>query len=138
MGTPLSLIFPCLQTRPLPDLRDANAAVRLPAHRYPVEPSSRVQARPESVATPLVGANAPNIEVLTDLQPADAVGDLAVRARLLDASTEVRVLQRYAALVAARGIDNLTRWNGTVGVNPVAPSPTVGGGCVGDLLAVAV
>jgi hypothetical protein len=39
--------------------------------------------------------------VLTDLQPVDAVGDLAVLARLLDAWTEAGVPQRDAAFVAA-------------------------------------
>jgi hypothetical protein len=43
--------------------------------------------------------------MLIDFEPVNAVGDLAVRARLLDASTEVGVLQRDAALVAARRID---------------------------------
>ncbi|MFZ0732262.1 MAG: hypothetical protein WAM79_08060 [Candidatus Sulfotelmatobacter sp.] len=46
--------------------------------------------------------------------------------------------QRNAGSIATRGIDNLTRWNGTVGVDPVAPPPTVGGGHVGDLFAIAV
>jgi hypothetical protein len=48
--------------RPLPDLRDAHTPVRLPAHRDPVQPRSRVQAGAESVAAPLVGADAPNIK----------------------------------------------------------------------------
>jgi hypothetical protein len=39
--------------------------------------------------------------MLTHSQPVDAVGDLAVRARLLDAGTEVSVLQSDAVLVAA-------------------------------------
>jgi hypothetical protein len=68
----------------------------------------------------------------------NTVGDLAVLARLLDAWTEIRVSQRDAVFVAARGIDNLAGRDGTVGVNPVAPPPTVGGGRVGDLLAIAV
>jgi hypothetical protein len=68
----------------------------------------------------------------------NAVRDLAVPARLLNPWTEAGVSQRDAALVAARGIDNLPGRDGTVGVNPVAPSPTVGGGGVGDLLAVAL
>jgi hypothetical protein len=76
--------------------------------------------------------------MLTDFQSVNAVRDLAVLARLLDAWTEIRVLQRYAALVAARGIDNLTVRYRTVRVDPVAPPPTVGGGRVVDLLALAV
>ncbi|HWY53618.1 MAG TPA: hypothetical protein VNZ03_04100 [Terriglobales bacterium] len=79
-----------------------------------------------------------NVEVLTDLQPIDAVGDLSVLARLLDARTEEGVFQRDAALVAARRIDNLPSKDGAVGFDPVAPSPTVGGGRIGDLLAIAV
>jgi hypothetical protein len=100
--------------------------------------SSGVQARTKSVAAPLVRAYRSDIEVLTDLQPLGAVGNLAVLALLLDAWTEIGVSQRDAVSVAAGGIHDLTRWNGTVGVNPVAPPPTVGGGQVGDLLAVAV
>ena len=126
------------QARPFPDFRDAHAAVRLPAHRDPVQPRSRVQAGAESVAAPLVRADARNIEVLTDFQPVNTVGDLAVLARLLDARTEISVPQRDAVLVAARGIDNLPGRDGTVRVDPVAPTTTVGGGRVGDLLAVAV
>ena len=76
--------------------------------------------------------------MLTDLQPVNAVRDLAVLARLLDAWTEVGVPQRDAVFVAASGIDNLPGRDGTVGVDPVAPPPTVCGGRVGDLLAVAV
>ena len=97
------------QARPFPDFRDAHAPVRLPTHRDLVQPRSRVQAGAESVAAPLVRAHALNIEVLTDLQPVNAVGDLAVLARLLDARTEIGVPQRDAVSVAARGIDNLTR-----------------------------
>ena len=86
---------------PLPDLRDAHTPVRLPAHRDPVQPGSRVQAGAKSVAAPLVRADAPNIEVLTCFEPVNAICNLAVRARLLDASTEIGVLQRDAPLVAA-------------------------------------
>jgi len=76
--------------------------------------------------------------MLTDFQPMNAVSDLAVLARLLDSGTETGVSQRDAVFVAARGIDNLGGRNGTVGVSPVAPPPTVGGGRVGDLFAVTV
>jgi len=127
-----------MHARPFPDFRDAYAPVRLPAHRDLVQPRSRVQTATKSVAAPLVGADARNIEVLTDFQPVNAVGDLAVLARLLDARTEEGVSQRDAVFIAAGGIHNLTRWNGTASVDPVAPPPTVGGGQVGDLLAVAV
>jgi len=89
------------QARPLPDFRDAHAAVRLPAHRDLVQPRSRVQAGAESVAAALVCADAPNIEMLTDFHPVDSVGNLAVLARLLDAWTEICVPQRDAPLVAA-------------------------------------
>ena len=77
-------------------------------------------------------------QVLTYFEPVNAIRNLAVCARLLDSWSEVRVSQRDAAVVAARGIHNLTRWNGTVGFDPVALPPTVGGGQVGDLLAVAM
>jgi hypothetical protein len=40
--------------------------------------------------------------------------------------------------VTARHIDNLTFRDTTVHVSPIAPTPTVSGGRVGDLLAVAV
>jgi len=99
--------------RPLPDFRDAHDPVRLPTHRDPVQPRSRVQARTKSVAAPLVRAYPSDIEVLTDLQPVGAVGNLAVLARLLDASTEIGVSQRDAVSVAAGGIHDLTCWNGT-------------------------
>ena len=75
--------------------------------------------------------------MLTDLQPMNALGDLAVLARRLDPWTKVAMSQGDAVLVAARGIDNLPSGDGTIGVDPVAPPPTVGGGQVGDLLAVA-
>ena len=45
--------------RPFPDFRDAHAPVRLPTHRDPVQPRSRVQAGAESVAAPLVRARRP-------------------------------------------------------------------------------
>jgi len=54
--------------RPFPDLRDAHAPVWLPVNRHPVQPRSRVQAGVESVAAPLVRADAPNIE-----EPVNAV-----------------------------------------------------------------
>jgi hypothetical protein len=76
--------------------------------------------------------------VLTDPQPVNAVGNLAVLAGLLDAWTKIGVLKRDAVFAAARGIDNLTVRDGTVGVCPVAPSATVGGGRVGDLFAIAI
>ena len=95
------------KSRPLANLHDAHAPVRLPAYRDLVQPRSRVQAGTKSVAAPLVSAHASNVEVLSDLQPVDAVGDLAVRARLLDPWTEIRMLQSDAPFVAARDIDNL-------------------------------
>ena len=76
--------------------------------------------------------------MLTDPKPVNAVGDPTVRARLLDARTEVGMSQSDAALVAARGIDHLPVRNGTVGVDPVAPPSSVSGGRVCGLLAVAV
>ena len=79
----------------------------------------------ESVAAPLVYADARNVEVLTDLQPVNAVRDLPVLARLLDAWTDVGVPQCDAVFVAASGIDNLPGRDGTVRVDPVAPPPTV-------------
>ena len=96
-----------------------------------------VQARAESVAAPLVRAHAPNIEVLTDFQPVNTLGNLGVLAGLLNSRTKIRVLERDAMSVATGGIDNLSSRDETVGVNPVAPSPTVGRGQVADLLAVA-
>jgi hypothetical protein len=75
--------------------------------------------------------------MLTDLEPVYAVGDLAVRSRLLDAKTEVSMLQRDAPLVSARRIYNLTVWDEAVRVDPVAPSPTIRGRRVVDLLALA-
>ena len=78
--------------RPFADFRDAHTPVRLPTHRDLVEPRSRVQAGAKSVAAPLVRADARNIEVLTDSQPVNTVGDLAVLARLLDSWTEIGVL----------------------------------------------
>lgn len=85
-----------------------------------------------SVPTPL------DVEMLTHFQPVNAIRNLAVRARLLDSRTEKGVSQRDAVSVAAGGIDNLSSWRGTVGVDPVASPPAVSGGGVGDLLAVAV
>jgi hypothetical protein len=76
--------------------------------------------------------------VLTDLDSVDAICNLAVCARLLDAGTKVSVLQGDAAIVATRRINDLTGRDGTVRVDPVATPPTVGGGRIGDLLAVAV
>jgi len=88
------------QARPLPDLRDADAPVRQPAHRDLVEPSSRIQTGSESVAAPLIGSDAPNIKVLTYSEPVNSVGDLAIFARLLDSRAKVCVLQSDAVLVA--------------------------------------
>ncbi len=123
---------------PQADSRDAHASVRQPAHRDLVEPRSGVQAGTKSVAAPLVRPDALDVEVVTDLEPVNAVGDLAVLARLLDSRTEVSVSQRDTALVAARGIDNLPGRHGSVRVDPVATTTTKRGGRVGDLLAVAV
>ena len=89
------------QAGPLPDFRDAHAPVRLPAYRDFVQPRSRVQAGAKSVAAPLVCADARNVEVLTDFQPVNTLGDLAVLARLLDSRTEIGVSQRDAVFVAA-------------------------------------
>ena len=121
---------PTFVTRTLPSGCPRTETLSSRAAAYKPE-RNRLRLR-SSVPTPRT------IEVLTDFQPVDAVGDLAVLARLLDARTEVGVLQRDAAFVAARGIDNLPSRNGTVGVDPVASPTTVGGGWVGDLLAVAV
>jgi hypothetical protein len=96
---------------PFPDFRDAHAPVRLPMHRYLVHPRSRVQTGSESVAAPLVRADTANIEVLTDPQSVNAVSYLAVRARLLDAGTNISMLQSDAVLVAAPRIDHLPGWN---------------------------
>jgi len=76
--------------------------------------------------------------MLPDFQPVKAVRDLTVLARLLDAWTEIPVSQRDAVSVAARRIDNLPSRDSTVSVDLVATTPTVGGGRVGNLLAVAV
>jgi hypothetical protein len=76
--------------------------------------------------------------MLTDFEPVNAVGEFAVRSRLLDARTEIGVRQRNAVPIAARGIDNLTVRDGTVRVDPVALPPTVGSGRIDDFLAVAV
>jgi hypothetical protein len=57
---------------------------------------------------------------------------------LLDAWTDAGVPQSDAVFVAASGIDNLPGRDGTMRVDPVAPPPTVSGGRVVDLLAVAV
>jgi len=122
---------------PLPDLRNANAPTRQPAHRDPVQPRSSIQAGAESVAAALVYAGARNVEVLTDFQPVNAGRDLAVLARLVDAWTEIRVPQRDAVFVAARGIDNLPGRDGTVRVDPVATT-TAGRGRVVDVLAFTV
>ena len=111
--------------RPHTNFRDPHASIQLPAYRDLVQPRSGVQPRSESVAAPLVPPDAANVEVLTDFQPVNPVGNLAVLARLLDAWTEIGVLQRDAVSVAARGIDNLTGRDGTASVSPVAPSPTV-------------
>jgi hypothetical protein len=62
---------------------------------------SRVQAGAESVAAPLAYADARNVEVLTDLQPVNAGGDLAVPARLHDAWTDAGVPQCHATRVDA-------------------------------------
>lgn len=87
--------------RPFPDFRDAHAPIRLPAHGDPVQPSSRVQPGSESVAAPLVRADARNVEVLTDSQPVNALGNLGVLSRLLDSWTEKGVSQRDAVSIAA-------------------------------------
>jgi len=65
--------------------------------------------------------------VLSDFQFVNAVRKLAVSPRLLNAETQVRMLQRDALLVAARGIDDLSLGDGTLRVDPVSPTPTVGG-----------
>ena len=87
--------------RPFPDFRDAHAPVRLPTHRDLIQPNSRVQATAKSVTASLVCTNVRNIEVLTDFQPVDTLGNLAILARLLNSWTEIGVLQRDAVFVAA-------------------------------------
>lgn len=140
-------IFGCLfglheslsaRARPLPYLRDAHTPVRLTAHRHSVEPRSRIQAGAESIAAPLVRADARNIEVLTDFQFMNTVSDLAVLARLLNSRTEISVLDCDAVSIAAGRIDDLIGRDGTVRVDPVAPTPTECCRRVGDLLTVAV
>jgi len=126
------------KSRPFPNFRDAHAPIRLPTHRDLVQPRSRVQAGAESVAAPLVSTHASNVEVLPSSQLVNAVGDLAVFARLLDSRTEVGVSQRDAGSISARGIDNLPGRHRTVSVDPVALSPTVCSGRIGDLFTVAV
>src|SRR5882762_2615176 len=96
-----SLRLQASQARPLPDLRDAHTSIRLPAQRDFVQPYSRIQARAKSVAAPLICADARNIEVLTDFQPVNTLGNLGVLARLLNSRTEIRVSQRDAVFVAA-------------------------------------
>ena len=76
--------------------------------------------------------------MLTDSQPVNTVGNLAVRARLLNSWTEIGVSERDAVFIAARGIDNLPSRDSTVRVDPVAPTTTVGGGWVGDLFTFAL
>ena len=87
--------------RPFADFRDAHTPVRLPAHRDLVQPHSRIQAGAKSVAAPLVRTHARNIEVLTDAQPVNTLGNLGVLARLLNSRTEICVSQRDAMFVAA-------------------------------------
>ena len=70
-----------------PDFRDAHTPVQYPAHRDLIHSQRRVQAGAESVAAPLVRANARNIEVLPDFQPVNPLGNLAVLARLLNTRT---------------------------------------------------
>jgi hypothetical protein len=91
----------CSQARPLTNFRDAHTPIRLPMYRDLVQSHSRVQARAKSVAAPLVRTHARNIEVLTDFQPVNTVGNLGVLARLLNSRTETGVLQRDAVFVAA-------------------------------------
>lgn len=86
---------------PQANSRDAHASVGQPAHRDLVEPSSRIQTGSESVSAPLVRSDAGNIKMPPDPQPVNSVGDLAIRARLLDPWTEIRMLQSDAMLVAA-------------------------------------
>jgi hypothetical protein len=76
--------------------------------------------------------------VLTDFQPVNMLGNLWVLARLLNSLTEIGVSERDAVFVAAGGIDNLAGRDGTPSLNPVALPPSIGGGRVGDLFAVAV
>jgi hypothetical protein len=84
----------CSEATPLPDLCDAHAPVRLPSHRDSVLHRSRSQAGSESVAASLVGADALDLEVLTNLHTVNAVGELAIRARLLDPWTGRRAATR--------------------------------------------
>jgi hypothetical protein len=89
------------QARPLPDFRDAHTPVRLPTYRDLVQPHSRIQAGAKSVTAPLVCANAGNIEMLTDPQPVNTLGNLGILARLLNSRTKIGVSQRDAMFVAA-------------------------------------
>jgi hypothetical protein len=87
--------------RPPSDLRDAHTPVRLTAHRDLIHSQCRIQAGSESVSAPLVCADARNVEVLTDFQFMNSVGNLAVRSRLLDTWTEIGVLECDAVSIAA-------------------------------------
>lgn len=123
---------------PLSNLRDTHIAIRLAAHRNFIHSQCRIQPGAESIAAPLVRADTPNVEVLTDFEPVYAVGNLAVRSRVLDARTEISVLQRNTVPIAAGGIDDLTVRDGTVRFDPVTLPPTVCSGRIDDLLAVAM
>jgi len=90
-----------MHARPFADFRDAHTPVRLPTYRDLVEPHSRIQAGSKSVAAPLVCTDARNIEVLTDSQPVNTLGNLGVLARLLNSRTEIGVPQRDAVPIAA-------------------------------------
>ena len=100
--------------RPHSDFRDAHTPVWEPTHRDLVQPHSRIQATTKSVVAPLVRTDTRHIEVLTDLQPVNTLSNFRVLAQLLDSGAEIRVPQRDAMFVAARGIDHLGGRNGTV------------------------
>jgi hypothetical protein len=63
--------------------------------------------------------------------------DATEHLQILSESTRA-MLHFTARITEPSGIDNLPGRDGTVRVDPVAPPPTVSGGRVGDLLAVAV
>ena len=96
-----------------------------------------MEAGAKPVSAALVCVDARDVEVLADFQSMNPLGYLAVLARRLNPGAKAAMSQGNAVLVAARGINNLARRDRTVSVDPIASPPTVGGGSVGDLLAVA-
>ena len=82
--------------------RDAHTPLRLPTYRDLVEPHSRIQAGAKSVAAPLVCSNALNIEMLTEFQPVNTLGNLGVLALLLNSRTESQGQEDRASETSAR------------------------------------